>query len=79
MVSSMSVGGFLVYRYMKSPEFERNLNCWHGKTELIWGGDHSIDEDFHPVLGEEYSMVTNLSCPKCNSYVEVCLPRDAYD
>ena len=25
MVSSMSVGGFLVYRYMKSPEFERNL------------------------------------------------------
>ena len=25
MVSSMRVGGFLVYRYMKSPEFERNL------------------------------------------------------
>ena len=25
MVSSMSVGGFLAYRYMKSPEFERTL------------------------------------------------------
>ena len=52
-----------------------NLNCWHCKTELIWGGDHSIDEDFQPVLAEEYSMVTNLSCPKCNSYVEVYLPK----
>ena len=35
------------------------MNCWHCKTELIWGGDHSIDEDFQPVLAEEYSMVTN--------------------
>ena len=25
MISSMSVGGFLAYRYMKSPEFERTL------------------------------------------------------
>ena len=25
MVSSISVGGFLAYRYMKSPEFERTL------------------------------------------------------
>ena len=53
----------------------RDLNCWHCKTELIWGGDHDIDEDFQPVLGEEYSVVTNLSCPKCNSYVEVYLPK----
>ena len=52
-----------------------NMNCWHCKTELIWGGDHSIDEDFQPVLAEEYSMVTNLSCPKCNSYVEVYLAK----
>ena len=51
------------------------MNCWHCKTELIWGGDHSIDEDFQPVLEEEYSMVTNLSCPKCNSYVEVYLAK----
>ena len=51
------------------------MNCWHCKAELIWGADHSIVEDFHPILGEEDSMVTNLSCPKCNSYVEVYLPK----
>ena len=21
------------------------MNCWHCQTELIWGGDHSIDEE----------------------------------
>ena len=29
------------------------MNCWHCKTELIWGGDHDIDHD-------TYAMVTNL-------------------
>tara|TARA_B100000427_G_C15510452_1_gene595946 strand:- start:1087 stop:1239 length:153 start_codon:yes stop_codon:yes gene_type:complete len=47
------------------------MNCWHCKTPLIWGGDNEADED------SEYSVVTNLSCPKCNSYVEVYLPKDA--
>ena len=55
------------------------MNCWHCNTELIWGADADIEEDFQPVLYAEYSMVTNLSCPKCNSYVEVYKPRDAYD
>jgi len=55
------------------------MNCWHCKAELIWGGDHSLDGDDHPIMSGEYSMVTNLSCPKCNSFVEVYLPRDAYD
>ena len=50
------------------------MNCWHCKTELIWGGDDSVDEDCFPHLQDEYSMVTNLSCPKCNSFVEVYLP-----
>ena len=54
------------------------MNCWHCKTELIWGGDHSIDEDFHPVLGEEYSMVTNLSCPKCNSMWKFIYQNDIW-
>ena len=27
------------------------MNCWHCNTELIWGGDHDIEEDFQPVLG----------------------------
>ena len=43
------------------------MNCWHCNTELIWCGDHDIDED----EGMEYDIVTILNCPKCESYVEV--------
>ena len=43
------------------------MNCWHCNTELIWGGDHDLD-DYEDM---EYDIVTNLSCPKCESYVEV--------
>ena len=50
------------------------MNCWHCQTKLIWGGDHSADE-IKPILAEEYAMVTNLSCPKCKSYVEVYFPN----
>jgi len=32
------------------------MNCWHCNEELIWGGDHDIDES------EEM---------ECESYVEV--------
>jgi len=46
--------------------------CWHCNSELIWGGDHDLEES----QDEEYSMVTNLSCPSCNSYVLVYYPRD---
>jgi len=47
------------------------VNCWHCNTELIWGGDHDLEEE-----NEDYSIVTNLSCPKCHSFVEVYYPRD---
>ena len=43
------------------------MNCWHCDTKLIWGADHNSEST-------EYIMVTNLSCPNCNSYVEVYLP-----
>ena len=43
------------------------MNCWHCNTELIWGGDHDIDD----MEDMEYDMITNLTCPKCESYVEV--------
>ena len=46
------------------------MNCWHCKTELIWGGDHDCEED------SEFSMETNLSCPKCESLVLVYLPKE---
>jgi len=45
------------------------MNCWHCGTELIWGGDHDVEDD------EEYVMETNLSCPKCHSLVLVFLPN----
>jgi|TARA_R110000824_G_scaffold255933_2_gene444875 DNA-directed RNA polymerase subunit RPC12/RpoP len=47
------------------------MNCWHCEKELIWGGDHDIEED----VNEEYQMVTNLSCPNCDSFVLVYLPK----
>ena len=43
------------------------MNCWNCQTELIWGGDHDIEDD-------EYSMVTNLSCPNCDCDVLVYYP-----
>jgi len=46
------------------------MNCWHCNTKLIWGGDHDMEEE------DEYSMETNLSCPKCNSFVMVYLPKE---
>jgi formate dehydrogenase maturation protein FdhE len=47
------------------------MNCWHCNFELIWGGDHDIEEE-----NEEYAIVTNLSCPKCESFVEVYYPKE---
>ena len=47
------------------------MNCWHCNTELIWGGDHDLEEE-----NEDYSIVTNLSCPECHSFVEVYYPKD---
>lgn len=47
------------------------MNCWHCNTQLIWGGDHDIREE-----DEEYLIVTNLSCPNCDSVVDVYLPKE---
>ena len=45
------------------------MKCWHCNKELIWGGDHDIEEE-----NEDYDVVTNLSCPKCYSAVYVYHP-----
>jgi hypothetical protein len=45
------------------------MECWHCKHELIWGGDHDIEDN------EDYSMVSNFTCPNCYSYSEVFLPK----
>jgi len=47
------------------------VKCWHCNTKLIWGGDHDIDEE-----NDIYSIVTNLSCPKCHSAVDVWHPSE---
>ena len=45
------------------------MNCWHCKTELIWGGDEDLEDD------DDHCMVTNLSCPECNSLVYVYMAK----
>ncbi len=41
------------------------MNCWHCNTELIWSGDDDVEDN------EEYDIVSNLSCPSCQSVVYV--------
>ena len=45
------------------------MKCWHCNEELIWGGDHDLEEDAE--IDNEHTIVTNLSCNNCNAYVEV--------
>ena len=40
------------------------MNCWHCKTELIWGSDSTHESD-------EFDMISFLTCPNCESEVEV--------
>ena len=44
------------------------MKCWICNAELIWGGDHDLEED---ETHSGHTMITNLSCPKCEAYVEV--------
>ena len=46
------------------------MKCWHCNTELIWGGDHDIEDN------EDYDIVSNLSCPNCHSAVDVYHPSE---
>ena len=49
------------------------MNWWHCNTDLIWGGDHDVEDS------DTYCMVTNLTCPNCKSYVEVYYPKEKSD
>ena len=51
------------------------MDCWHCGHDLTWGGDHDIEEDQTYLFGE-YSIVTNLTCPNCDTYVLVYYPRE---
>mgnify|MGYP000116679715 FL=1 len=45
------------------------MDCWYCGGELVWGGDHDLDDD------GDYSIVTNLTCYQCSSLVLVYLPH----
>jgi len=49
------------------------MKCFWCDSELVWIRDHDIDDN------PEFSVKTNLSCPRCYSEVEVLKKRDAYD
>ena len=46
------------------------MDCWHCNSKLIWGGDHDTDD------GSDFSIVTNLRCPECGSFVFVYFPKE---
>ncbi len=51
------------------------MKCLHCLKELILGGERDLEEDDN----EEYDVVTNLSCPQCNSFVLVYRTREIKD
>ena len=73
------MGGFravlstaILFRLSSLPIFkkERSMNCWHCRSELIWGGDHNYED-----YGKEgEGIVSNFQCPDCDSYYECYLP-----
>ena len=56
---------------------KKNMKCYHCDTELTWGGDQDIDEEFDHE--DAHSMVTNLSCPECGTFVLVYTPKTFFD
>ena len=55
------------------------MNCyWCTNEQLIWGGGIDVDESMGH-LYPEYSVRTNMHCPKCHSEYEVLKKRDAFD
>ena len=54
------------------------MKCyWCNEQELIIGGDIDIEDGMNGF--PEFSVMTNLSCPRCESQVEVLKKRDAFD
>ena len=37
------------------------MNCWHCKTELIWGGDEDLEEDTRSILCLQIYLVQKMS------------------
>ena len=50
------------------------MNCWVCNTELIWGGDHDLEEEY-----DSHKIITDLSCPQCDTFVEVYHGKEKKD
>ena len=49
------------------------MECWHCKKDLIWNADHDISHE-----DEIYQMEIHLSCPGCDSFYVVHLPKELH-
>ena len=47
------------------------MECWHCKSDFIWGGDFSF-EDYG--IDDRDGIVSNFSCSECSATAEVYLP-----
>ena len=48
------------------------MKCWHCKSELIWGADHTFED--YCLEGD--GIVTNLSCSECEADVLIYLGEE---
>ena len=61
----------------KDFESKKKMNCYNCETELTWGGDHDIEEEFDHV--DAHKMVTNLTCPNCATFHLVYTPKSFFE
>jgi len=71
------MGARFKYHSLRIDHGQRIMRCWWCDSDLIWGSDVDIEEGMSGY--PEFSVMTNLSCPRCESQVEVLKKRDAYD
>ena len=58
-------------------ESKKKMKCYNCESELTWGGDHDIEEEFDHV--DAHKMVTNLTCPNCATFVLVYTPKSHFE
>ena len=58
-------------------ESKKKMKCYNCESELTWGGDHDIEEEFDHV--DAHKMVTNLTCPNCATFHLVYTPKSYFE
>jgi len=71
------MGARFKYHSLRIDHGQGIMRCWWCDSDLIWGSDVDLEEGMSGY--PEFSVMTNLSCPRCESQVEVLKKRDAYD